>query len=60
MIARTLSAILAATAAFAGPAFADKLDEVKERGVFKCGILPGKAGFATPDETGVWQGSDID
>ena len=30
MIARTLSAILAATAAFAGPAFADKLDEVKE------------------------------
>lgn len=60
MITRTFPAALAAVAIFTGPALADKLDEVQERGVLKCGIHPGKAGFATPDENGVWQGFDID
>ncbi len=38
---------------------ADKLEEVKERGVMKCGIHPGKAGFSTPDTKGNWVGLDI-
>ena len=40
--------------------YADKLDEVKERGVLKAGIHSGKAGFATPDTKGKWQGFEID
>lgn len=43
-----------------GAAQADKLDEVKQRGLLKCGTHPGKAGFATPDAKGKWTGMDVD
>ncbi|WP_421846518.1 amino acid ABC transporter substrate-binding protein [Marinomonas sp.] len=39
---------------------ADKLQEVKARGVMKCGIHPGKAGFSTPDTKGNWTGLDVE
>ena len=39
---------------------ADKLEEVKARGVMKCGIHPGKAGFSTPDTKGNWTGLDVE
>ncbi|WP_191600257.1 amino acid ABC transporter substrate-binding protein [Marinomonas algicola] len=46
--------------AASAPVFAaDKLQEVKDRGVLKCGIHPGKAGFSTPDTKGNWTGLDI-
>ncbi|WP_282048334.1 amino acid ABC transporter substrate-binding protein [Sulfitobacter mediterraneus] len=60
MFAKRLSAAVAASICFAMPAMADKLDEIKDRGVLKCGIHPGKAGFATPDAEGTWQGFDVD
>ncbi len=60
MIKKTFVAALSAGLLFATPALADKLDDVQARGVLKCGIHPGKAGFATPDTTGAWKGLDID
>ena len=36
MIKRTLASAVAAGLLIAGPAMADKLDEIKERGVLKC------------------------
>lgn len=41
-------------------ALASTLDEVKERGVLKCGVNTGLAGFAAPDDNGEWKGLDID
>ncbi|EPJ48628.1 MAG: ABC transporter substrate-binding protein [Osedax symbiont Rs1] len=38
----------------------DKMTKIHERGVLKCGIHPGKAGFATPDAQGRWRGMDVD
>jgi len=60
MFKRTFATVLATGLLFASPAMADKLDDVKARGVLKCGIHPGKAGFATPDTSGAWKGFDVD
>ena len=68
--ARILAAILFATACVAsGDATTDSatganragqtLGAVRSRGVVKCGISQA-AGFATPDDSGRWQGFDID
>lgn len=57
---RTFAVAMAASLALATPALADKLDDVQARGVLKCGIDPGKAGFATPDVDGEWKGFDVD
>jgi general L-amino acid transport system substrate-binding protein len=35
------------------------LDTVKARGELKCGVHPGKAGFAEPDDNGRWKGFDV-
>ncbi len=35
-------------------------DVVKARGYLKCGTTTGTAGFAAPDERGVWRGIDVD
>lgn len=35
------------------------LDTVKQRGELKCGVHPGKAGFAEPDDSGLWKGFDV-
>ena len=44
----------------AGSAMAATLDDVKARGKLQCVVNPGLAGFAAPDDKGVWQGFDID
>lgn len=40
--------------------FASTLSDVLARGKLKCGISTGLAGFATPDQDGVWKGFDVD
>lgn len=53
----TVPAILLTLAA--GAASAATLDDVKARGVLKCGVNTGFAGFAYPDAQGKWQGFDV-
>jgi general L-amino acid transport system substrate-binding protein len=36
------------------------MDDVKARGVLKCGANTGLAGFAAPDDQGNWKGLDVD
>jgi general L-amino acid transport system substrate-binding protein len=48
-------ASMMSTAAFAGT-----LEDVKARGVLRCVVSTGIAGFAYPDANGVWKGFDID
>ena len=52
----------AAMAVALGPvgAGAGTLDDVKSRGVLRCVVSTGIAGFAYPDASGVWKGFDID
>jgi general L-amino acid transport system substrate-binding protein len=47
---------------FATQAFAQAktLDAVKQRGTLNCGVSTGLAGFAAPDDKGVWAGLDVD
>ncbi len=44
----------------AGMASAGTLEDVKARGVLRCVVSTGIAGFAYPDAKGVWKGFDID
>ena len=46
--------------AFVATATAGTLDDVKKRGVLRCIVSTGIAGFAYPDANGVWKGFDID
>lgn len=39
---------------------ASTLQDVKDRGYLLCGVSSGLAGFSIPDETGVWQGLDVE
>jgi general L-amino acid transport system substrate-binding protein len=48
-------ASVVSTAAYAGT-----LEDVKARGVLRCVVSTGIAGFAYPDANGVWKGFDID
>ena len=50
----------AAVALITGAANAATLDDVKKRGVLRCVVSTGIAGFAYPDKSGVWKGFDID
>ncbi len=52
----------AALAMTAGAALAasSTLDAVKQRGRLICGINVGLAGFAVPDDKGVWRGFEVD
>ncbi len=43
----------------ASSAFAGTLDDVKARGMLKCGINTGLIGFAFTDEKGNWKGFDV-
>ena len=45
---------------FTSTSFAATLDDVKARGVLKCGSNTGLAGFAAPDDSGKWSGFDVD
>ena len=44
----------------AAAAAAGTLDQVKARGTLICGANPGLAGFALPDDQGVYKGLDVD
>ncbi len=55
----TLLATAALVVLGAGAASAGTLDDVKARGVLKCGTNTGIAGFAAPDANGKWQGFDV-
>ena len=51
---------IAATAALAGAARADVLDDVKAHGVLKCGVTLAAAGFSAENNAGKREGFDID
>jgi general L-amino acid transport system substrate-binding protein len=59
---KTLGLAVAAIVGFTGAAFAQAkgLDAVKARGTLNCGVGNGLAGFAQPDDKGVWNGLDVD
>ena len=51
----------AAVAVFAcAAASAATLDDVRERGLVKCGVSGGLPGFSNKDEAGNWRGLDVD
>ncbi len=56
------SFVAVATAAtfMAGAATAGTLDDVKAKGFIQCGVTTGLAGFAAPNDKGVWEGFDVD
>ena len=56
IIALTLTAV----GAMAFTATAGILEDVKQRGVLRCVVSTGIAGFAYPDADGTWKGFDID
>ena len=54
------TAVAVAALTVAGAASAGTLDDVKSRGVLRCVVSTGIAGFAYPDANGVWKGFDVD
>ena len=40
--------------------FAGTLDDVKARGVLRCGVAPNSPGFAAQDAQGKFRGFDVD
>jgi general L-amino acid transport system substrate-binding protein len=57
-----LGVVAAATVGMTSAAFAQakSLDQVKARGQILCGVSTGLAGFAQPDDKGVWTGLDVE
>ena len=57
-----LSVAAAAVVGMSSAAFAQSmtLDTVKARGQLLCGVSTGLAGFAQPDDKGVWTGLDVE
>ena len=54
------AALVVASFTVAAAASAGTLEDVKARGVLRCVVSTGIAGFAYPDANGVWKGFDID
>ena len=52
--------VVVAAGAMAFTATAGTLEDVKARGVLRCVVSTGIAGFAYPDDSGNWKGFDID
>ena len=52
--------VLVLTLGLVSGARAGTLEDVQARGVLNCVVSTGVAGFAYPDEAGVWHGFDID
>jgi general L-amino acid transport system substrate-binding protein len=50
----------AAALGLVAPASAGTLEDVKGRGIVRCGVAPSSPGFATKDAQGVYRGFDID
>ena len=62
-IMRRIAFLLAfglAFASIAGPAFAQTLKAVKDRGLLLCGVSEGLYGFSAADDKGNWSGFDVD
>lgn len=55
-----LIAVLAGWIAWAGPAPAATLADIKARGSIYCGVATSTPGFATRSDTGAWAGLDVD
>ncbi|MBE7637042.1 transporter substrate-binding domain-containing protein [Sneathiella sp. P13V-1] len=53
-------AIATAATMMVGTASAATLDDVKAKGFIQCGVTTGLAGFAAPNDKGVWEGFDVD
>ena len=58
--ALTCLSFAAAAALSAGPANAQVLKSVKDRGTLNCGVSEGLQGFSSRDDKGVWSGFDVD
>lgn len=56
----SIIAVAVAAAAMASTASAGTLDDVKAKGFIQCGVTTGLAGFAAPNDKGVWEGFDVD
>ena len=59
LLSLSAAAVVAMTAG-AALAASPTLDAVKKRGQLVCGVNTGLAGFASPDDKGVWRGFDVD
>ena len=56
-----MAGLLAALALFPAPASAGPtLDTIRQKGVLRCGVNTGLAGFSAPDSAGKWTGLDAD
>lgn len=53
-------AVVLLVALTAASATATTLNEVRKRGVLRCGVSTGLAGFSKPDSKGRWTGLDVD
>ncbi|GLQ07534.1 amino acid ABC transporter substrate-binding protein [Sneathiella chinensis] len=53
-------AVATAVTLLAGTASAATLDDVRAKGFIQCGVTTGLAGFAAPNDKGVWEGFDVD
>ena len=63
MITRTVLAagVAVGTLGATAPSIAgETLDAINERGVLRCGVNTGLAGFSNPDSEGNWEGLDVD
>ncbi|MBL4908131.1 MAG: amino acid ABC transporter substrate-binding protein [Sneathiella sp.] len=56
----SIFAVATAATFLAGSAYAGTLDDVKAKGFIQCGVTTGLAGFAAPNDKGVWEGFDVD
>jgi general L-amino acid transport system substrate-binding protein len=59
-VARTSLLLALASALAAGPAAAQTLNAVRERGALVCGVSHGLLGFSSVDDKGNWSGFDVD
>ncbi len=56
----SIFAVATAATFMTGAAYAGTLDDVKAKGFIQCGVTTGLAGFAAPNDKGVWEGFDVD
>src|SRR5437868_4252353 len=59
-VAAAAACILSASLAGQSVASAGTLEDVKARGMLRCGVAPNSPGFAVKDAQGTYRGFDID
>jgi general L-amino acid transport system substrate-binding protein len=55
-----MAGVAVAVAVTAGPAVSGTLEDVRERGMLRCGVSQGLLGFSEKDDAGAWSGFDVD